>query len=370
MANVNDIRWGRYRQFEGPFYGGKSSFKLPAKPTEEEKILAVITATEGGHWDAYNGYDRCVCTSGLVQWCEAGQYSVSDMLGTVAERAPTLVKPLDLLCLDLGFEFHKNRKGQWRFHFRDGRGEVNTLQEQQQLFLKDSNGTVGTWDEASKAYAKRWAAAISTVWENPLAQAYQCEYTVKRLGGFCLPYAKEFLAMTPASEIGKAFKAMYLSFAANNPTWANRHLEIANKAAQGKCQFWTKEWFLLVAKELTFGPLVSIYPHRYQAIRPVLEKLYGLDLPDFADELKKWEIASGHKHFFDVREVQQALITLGYDLGPAGADGKYGNKTKEAVLLFEQAAGLPPDHQDGMMDPMTAEALSRALEAKAVDALS
>src|SRR5690606_40475552 len=81
--------------------------------------------------------------------------------------------------------------------------------------------SVGTWDDTSKKYAKRWAAAVSSVWSRPDAQAIQCDYTVERLTEFFLrPYAREFFKMTPATDIGHAFKAMYISFAVNNPTWA------------------------------------------------------------------------------------------------------------------------------------------------------
>jgi hypothetical protein len=367
MATAEEVSWGKYREFEGPFYRGKHGFAAQANPSAENKILAVITATEGGHWDAYNGYDRCVCTSGLIQWCEAGQYSVSDMLGAVARRDPALIKPVTDLIKELGFEFRANSKGQWRFWFRDARGEVNVLQEQQQLFLLNSNGKKGSWDEPSKKYAKRWAAAISSVWEDREAQAVQSEYTVKRLGGFLLPYAKEFFGMTPATDVGHAFKAMYLSFAANNPTWANRHLEIANKGMKASA-YWTIDWLIAVTKEMTFGPKVAIYPHRYAAIRPVLEKLYSVDLPDMSAELQKW--SPEMRAFAGVYEVQQALLSLGYDLGPKGADGVFGGKTKDALLTFQQLSKFSDEAQTSMPDEPTVIALAKALEQHARAAFS
>ena len=63
MATPQEMGWGTYREYEGPFYRGKASFRLPVSPTESDQILAVITATEGGRWDAYNGYDRSFSTS-------------------------------------------------------------------------------------------------------------------------------------------------------------------------------------------------------------------------------------------------------------------------------------------------------------------
>ncbi|WP_143150142.1 peptidoglycan-binding domain-containing protein, partial [Rhizobium pusense] len=37
-----------------------------------------------------------------------------------------------------------------------------------------------------------------------------------------------------------------------------------------------------------------------------------------------------------VREVQQRLISLGYDVGPTGADGIPGRSTTKAVARFQE----------------------------------
>lgn len=358
MATPADIGWGSYKGFEGPFYKGKFGFVMPGTPTESDLIMAVITATEGGHWDAYNGYDRCICTSGLIQWCEAGQFSVSDMLGAVGDKRPELLNPVDLIAVDSGMEFQKNDRGRWRFFFNDARGEVDRLQEQQQQFLLRSNGTIGSWDDLSKAYAKKWAAAISSVWENPDAQKIQGDYTARRLMGFVMPEAQKVLAMAPPTNIGRAFKAAYLSFAANNPARASDALQAA---LPGAGTAWSLDWLIAVLKSLTFNPGVAIYPHRYECIRPVLEKLYGLDLPDLSQDLQAWQEETGTPAV-DTGTIQRALIALGYDLGPTGADGKFGPKTKDALLTFEQLSGLP--NPDGVPDALTTNKLKEAVEAK------
>jgi len=41
-----------------------------------------------------------------------------------------------------------------------------------------------------------------------------------------------------------------------------------------------------------------------------------------------------------VEKVQQALLDLGYNLGPSGADGIYGQKTWDAVKQFKANEGL------------------------------
>ena len=45
----------------------------------------------------------------------------------------------------------------------------------------------------------------------------------------------------------------------------------------------------------------------------------------------------------DVRKLQQALQSAGYDIGSTGADGIYGGRTQEAVRRYQQANGLSAD---------------------------
>ena len=55
-----------------------------------------------------------------------------------------------------------------------------------------------------------------------------------------------------------------------------------------------------------------------------------------------------------VTKLQTLLIQQGYDVGPTGADGKYGDRTAQAVTRFQNDHGLKPD---GVCGPMTWEAL-------------
>ena len=59
-----------------------------------------------------------------------------------------------------------------------------------------------------------------------------------------------------------------------------------------------------------------------------------------------------------VVECQEDLISLGYDVGPSGADGKYGTKTQAAVRAFQGDNGLK---QDGICGPQTWAALDAAV---------
>lgn len=45
----------------------------------------------------------------------------------------------------------------------------------------------------------------------------------------------------------------------------------------------------------------------------------------------------------DVKELQKTLISLGYSVGSYGADGSFGNGTKNAVIKFQKNKGISAD---------------------------
>lgn len=55
-----------------------------------------------------------------------------------------------------------------------------------------------------------------------------------------------------------------------------------------------------------------------------------------------------------VKELQEALLREGYDLGSYGADGKFGSETLSAVRAYQSDNGLIPD---GIVGPLTWAAL-------------
>jgi hypothetical protein len=135
-----------------------------------------------------------------------------------------------------------------------------------------------------------------------------------------------------------AVRAAYISFAANNPA----KTLAAYKAAQAaNLPMWTQPWAVEVLKHLTYTPKIAIYPERYNKIRPVLERLYGVDLPDMAEHLKGSGVPS--EALMGAKEMQERLIKLGYNLGPAGADGIVGAKTRAALMEFQVRNAMPAD---------------------------
>lgn len=275
--------------YEGPFFRGVVGFRLPAEPDEADRYLAVITAAEGGHYDAINMYDRGIISVGVIQWIEAGQYSVSDMLGHVIEKcgADTVMAPLKPALDACNATFKKNARGQWRFFFNDAKGEVDTLEKTRILFL-GCPGLKGTWTPEARARAKLWAACVANVWASEAACRAQNDFTRARLARFIMADAKKQLFGSEPNEgwVG-AIRAAYVSFAVNLPAVANAQLKAA--VAELQSPKWSPDWCTGVLKKLVFGSGIGIWPVRYNGIRPVLERLWGISLPKTAKDLATWQ---------------------------------------------------------------------------------
>ena len=61
----------------------------------------------------------------------------------------------------------------------------------------------------------------------------------------------------------------------------------------------------------------------------------------------------------DVRELQNALIKLGFSCGPDGADGEFGKATEKALIEFQTMAGVKAD---GIFGSLSLKALKAALD--------
>lgn len=63
---------------------------------------------------------------------------------------------------------------------------------------------------------------------------------------------------------------------------------------------------------------------------------------------------------YDVMQLQKDLIRMGYDVGPDGADGDYGDNTKKAVMKFQEQHHLDP--VDGEVGDDTRKVLNEILK--------
>jgi len=353
---ASDVKWGSYKEYEGPYSYGLGKLDLQTFPTRGHVLLDVVTQTEGGSPSAVNAYDRCIVSLGLLQWCEAKYFLSSKMLGAIASKDPALLDPLRESLTLSGAEFKQKALGKWRFFYNDGE-EVDTAEEQHRLFFNGSNGYRGQWEEADKVHAKEWVAAFVNTLHQPEAIDVQVSFTADRMYNFATRSAKGILFEDGKTLEGwpGAVQAGFLSFAANLPAVASKHLGIA--VASTTAPKWSQDWCIHILKQLTFGPGISIYPHRYDKIRPRIEHHFGIDLPDFSAELKQWEADQDAGHdaplsrepsFRTTEEIQQFLVDQGYDLGSSGpqdngVDGREGPKTRDAIRTFQRLHHLEDD---------------------------
>lgn len=360
MTTADDIGWGRYSSYEGPFFRGTTPLRLPPNPSPAMKQVYVSSSTEG-LLDSINMYDRCTISIGVSQACETPWFLTTQLVGHIASADPELLGPLAPALEASNAEFALTDRGKWRFRFKDCRGEVDAGEEQKALFLLNSNGHKGTWDDESKAHGKLWAASMANMLVQPGAVEAQIDWVATRSKIYAMPAAAKVLFDGEPDEgwVG-AFRAAYLSFALNIPVKANKMLQLGLKTVSGKK--WSPEWCTHLLKVMVFEANISLWPHRYNAIRKHLELLYGVDVPDTAEDLERWqrymdldgvseddlydeepEAKGKEPTFTTTLEIQRFLIALGYDLGPWGADGRMGRKTQEAVRVFQRVNGLVAD---------------------------
>jgi peptidoglycan hydrolase-like protein with peptidoglycan-binding domain len=66
-----------------------------------------------------------------------------------------------------------------------------------------------------------------------------------------------------------------------------------------------------------------------------------------------------------VKELQQMLINLGYDLGPSKDDSIFGDKTLEAITNFQKKSSIrPKNNKFGIFGSLTLEKMNQAIAQK------
>lgn len=351
VTKVSDVGWGSYKSYSGPFFRGQRKFdfsRVNQGSDDSTKWMCVLAATESGSYDAVNMYDSCIMTLGMIQFCDARMFGTCNLLAACERKVPGIIAPVNSYAAQVGYRFDV---AAGRFYTTQGQ-LVETVDQQRKLYLRDSDGS--TWpSEETRLYAKGWAAAMANVWDTQEARDAQTVYTGGRLPSFAMASVRDTLFKGPTNKWIDTARAAYISFAANNPEQAWKQYTTIG-APSGDPQ----TWLVKLLRQLTFGPGFGIYPTRYNAIRPQLERLYDVDLPDTASLLQASgpSVAPQPSRHWTVVEVQNALLGAGYDLGPYGADGVMGAKTTAALKAFQQSKGLVAD---GILGPKTEAALDK-----------
>lgn len=358
---ASQIKWGGYNIYEGPYFPGVTPYQMPEAPDFEDKLLRTITATEGGAYDAINMYDSCILSVGIIQLCEKASLKVTGMLGRCAETEQSFIKDV-FSQLPIPADFKRNARNQWRLIFLDGRGEVDTPDKMRLMYLGGSTGQKGGYSEEQKAHAREVAAAFASLWDNPQMRAAQIAHLKPTLTSYVLARSRTALWQDPSQDgLPGALKAAVVSYGANIPSTADRlFFEATQSSAWNGASDVDK--FTIAMRSLVFGSKVGIWPGRYEKIQPVLEKLFDVDLPSLEDLAGPDDSVEGADDDLNtISGIQGFLIGHGFDLGPTGADGVIGNKTREAVVTFQCSKGLTPD---GIVGPATRSAMLEVLRSE------
>jgi len=354
----SEIRWASYQACEGPFFIGRVKYAPPQSPDFLDKCLQVLAATEGGRYDAINMYDTCILTVGIIQVCEA-VFEFSKMLGACTGAGLGTIRRI-LSQMPVPADFRQNAQGQWRFFFLDGRGEVDSKDKMRTMFLGGSSGLKGQWTDEQKQHAREVAAAMASLWEDQPMQDGQREYVKPHLMTYVRPATKAALFSDPDEDGYKgALKAAMISYSANLPAVADKFFMLARASADW-ASIGERDRFVRAMQHVVFDPKIGIWPGRYRAIRPALESLFGVTVPALEDLQGAIPAPDAESAALSSPSgIQSFLIGHGYDLGPAGADGVFGPKTKLAVATFQKFVGLTPD---GMVGPKTTAAMLAVLQ--------
>jgi len=241
--------------------------------------------------------------------------------------------------------------------------------------MKGASGKKGAWSRTQKAHAKIWAACLASVFEDEEAKVLQARFTKPRMMTFVRNSAKKILFTDDEEKAGantkwvRALQVAYITFGVNNPKWASEAIAAAN--ANSTQKKWSPAYFVDCLESLTYQKGITIYPHRYDSIRPVLEDLYGIYLPNKAHELKSASvfIDSTSGHFYCLKSIQHALHKLRFK--PGKIDGLMGTKTRAATKAFQIAnnSESPPLKRlltNGVLTRKTLSALAKADQLRSV----
>ncbi len=157
-------------------------------------------------------------------------------------------------------------------------------------------------------------------------------------------FAGNFETQKPTKEQIESGKWLvnYLLSLCSTSTKVVGHKDIGNTACPGK-NFPLDEF-----KQIKVGRPDN-KKERIKKLQRLLNYIYGSDLdvdgiigPKTTEAMKKVLLKNYCANDL-VRFVQERLIAYGFNIGSAGADGKFGKNTEKAVIKFQQAKNLKID---------------------------
>lgn len=121
------------------------------------------------------------------------------------------------------------------------------------------------------------------------------------------------------------------------------------------------DWYIIEARGVNYGvvktKLLSRKPNYWGLMTKYFDHTNSEDYVPAEPELGERLLKNGMEGA-DVKELQEALIKLGYDLGRWGADGDFGDATEMALEKFQRDNDLEADGEYG---PKSHAAMKKAL---------
>lgn len=121
------------------------------------------------------------------------------------------------------------------------------------------------------------------------------------------------------------------------------------------------DWYVIEARGVMYGVVKTKLSARPWNRWGLMTKYFDYETAEAAETFALGDrLLKNGCEGADVKELQEALISLGYDCGKWGADGDFGDATEMAVRAFQKAKGLTVDGDYG---PLTHKALTAAMAA-------
>lgn len=283
MITLSQVKWNKYRNFEGPVFVGNMPVPGASQTSPfHAKVLAITAAAEGGGFNATQMWDRGLLSVGAIQFIDAGTFNVCNLLGEVADKCGLhlLLEKLQPALDMCNATFSKGSDGKWRFVHNGVR--VTTTAAQKMLYFGDVSGNaLGTFTDAKRLRVKTWVVCMANVWDIPGSTDVQMEFTLRNLkSGFVWGNLRSELFTPNVSEEGYvgATKAMLLAYAVNAPAVVVKMYDAARNNGKEKL---SAEWCLHVLRHVIVNGGIDVWKSRWGTKLPYIEAAFGVKFPSY-----------------------------------------------------------------------------------------